>query len=1177
MQEQLLSALCQRQNSIFQVWNRSKRLERKIHKKLDSGDVHFSAARWNEALMCYGAALACSLNPDQLARAHYLIGRTLVKSDRRAEAVHHFDRALKIKPECDDYRSAAFKNLICLGDATFDAGKWDDAVQSYKTAAETCLNPDQLARAHYLIGRTLVKSDRRAEAIRHFEQALEIEPERDDYRSAAFKSLICLGDADFDAGSWDKAVRAYESAVTTSLDPDQSARAHYLIGRTLVQSNRRAEAVDYFEQALKTKPEHDDYRSAAFKNLICLGDADFDAGSWDKAVQSYESAVTISLNPDQLARAHYLIGRALVKSDRRAEAIRHFEQALKIEPERDDYRSAAFKNLICLGDADYDVGEWDEALRSYESAVTISLDPDHLARAHYLIGRTLVKSDRRAEAIRHFDQALKLKPQNRDYCSAAFKNLTCLGDANFNSGRWEAAIQFYQTAAAIGFEPGQLAYAHFLIGRVFIKIERHADAGERFALALQLKPDDRGYQDAAIRNLHLVGDTHSDQQRWEDAQQAYQAAFVINPNDARVCVRIGELLFKTDRRLSAAVYFDRAVNSRYGGLKVKESAVKRLFRLRDQLDSNQKHEDSQKISEVILALSPQSQFKTSDYDGERPYRFVSNARLRSTADTYFEGRSTGSKNSCAIYSCIAGNHDPVLPHENLIKSSDYYMFLDDPKGNEYVFNVNGTPYFDDDSARSARYVKTHPHILLPGYEIAVWVDGNILIRKDLSELIERFAQSGLPVGGIPHPVRTSVYGEAEACIRKNKDDPEVIRKQMSRYEADGFECDDLVETNLLMFRLDHPKLSPFLNIWWSEIEKGSRRDQLSFNYSLRKADADYFRLTTRPDSVHNHPALAWFKHGYDQVPEYSSSVLPSRPKRKYADVMNARIAAQAEKKVDIIVCVHDALESVKPCLASVAECRNPERHRILIVNDGSSAETTEWLDRFARETRNTKLMSRAQSYGYTSSANLGLRAMDPDADMAILLNSDTVVARSWIEKLLDAAFSNPGIGVVGPLSSAASHQSVPNHKGTKTQTAINDLPNGYTVADMNRWCEENSPEDFVPRVPLIHGFCFALTREAIEMVGFFDEENFPNGFGEENDYCFRVTDAGLSLAVATHTYVYHEKSQSYGERRLDLSKSGSQRFRDLHGSARVERAVRSMKNNPHLIRFRNEAAKLYLT
>ncbi|WP_346908027.1 tetratricopeptide repeat protein, partial [uncultured Roseibium sp.] len=1109
--DQLLSAFHQSQNSIFQVLNRNQRLARKFNKTLASGNTHFSAARWEKALVCYETALTCSLDPDQSAHVHFLIGRTLAKSDRRPEAVRHFHQALKINPDHPDYRGAALKNLICLGDAKFDAGRWDEAVASYKAALATSLDPDQLNHAHSQLGRTLIKSDRRVEAAGHFEQALKIKPDHQGCRSAAFKNLICLGDAKFDAGRWDEAVASYKAALATGLDPDQLARAHSQIGRTLVMSDRRAEAAHHFEQALKFKPERHDYRSAAAKNLICLGDAKFDAGRGDEAVQAYKTALAIGLGPDQLAQPHFLIGRTLAKSGRRAEAADHFNQALKLNPDHQDCRSAAFKNLICLGDANFDAGKWDEAVQAYETALAIGLGPDQLARSHFLIGRTLAKSDRRAEAVRHFDQALKIKSDHQDCRSAAFKNLTCLGDANFNAGRWDVAIQFYQTAAAIGFDPDQLAYAHILIGRVLTKIDRHAEAGERFALALQIKPGDRGYQDAAIRNLHFVGDTHSAQQRWEDALQAYQAAFAINPNDARTCVRIGELLFKTDRRLSAAVYFDRAVNSRYGGLDVKESAVKRLFRLKDDLDSNQKHEDSRKIFEVILALNPQSQFKTSDYDGDRPYRFMSNERLRSIVDTYSENRSTGSKDRCAIYSCITGAHDPVMPHEDLIKSSDYHMFLDDAKGNTYAFDVKETPYFDDDSARSARYVKTHPHILLPGYEIAVWIDGNILIRNDLSDLIERFAQSGFPVGGIPHPVRTSVYGEAEACIRKDKDDPDVIRKQMSRYEAEGFECDDLVETNLLMFRLDHPKLSSFLNIWWSEIEKGSRRDQLSFNYSLRKADADYFRLTTRPDSVHNHPALAWFKHGYDQVPDCSSSALPARPKRKYADVMNARAAAQAERKVDVIVCVHDALESVKPCLTSVAECRNPERHRIIIVNDGSSAETAEWLEGFAGETSNTELISRAQPCGYTSSANLGLREMAPDADLAILLNSDTVVARSWIEKLLDTAFTNPGIGVVGPLSSAASHQSVPNHKGTKTQTAINDLPSGYTVADMNRWCEENSPEDFVPRVPLIHGFCFALTREAIEKVGYFDEENFPDGFGEENDYCFRVSDAGLSL------------------------------------------------------------------
>jgi hypothetical protein len=63
--------------------------------------------------------------------------------------------------------------------------------------------------------------------------------------------------------------------------------------------------------------------------------------------------------------------------------------------------------------------------------------------------------------------------------------------------------------------------------------------------------------------------------------------------------------------------------------------------------------------------------------------------------------------------------------------------------------------------------------------------------------------------------------------------------------------------------------------------------------------------------------------------------------------------------------------------------------------------------------------------------------------------------------------------------------------------------------------------------------------------------------------------------VATHTYVYHKKSQSYqSDKRLALSNAGNMKIRDLHGTERVLRAVRSMQANPHLVRMRKLAKEL---
>ncbi|MCH9052354.1 MAG: methyltransferase domain-containing protein, partial [Proteobacteria bacterium] len=146
---------------------------------------------------------------------------------------------------------------------------------------------------------------------------------------------------------------------------------------------------------------------------------------------------------------------------------------------------------------------------------------------------------------------------------------------------------------------------------------------------------------------------------------------------------------------------------------------------------------------------------------------------------------------------------------------------------------------------------------------------------------------------------------------------------------------------------------------------------------------------------------------------------------------------------------------------------------------------------------------------------------------------------------------------------------------SKDQTAVNDLPPGLTAEDMNRYCEQWTAAHVLPRVPLVHGFCFGVTREAIDRIGFFDEDSFPNGYGEENDFCFRAVDAGFGLVVATHTYIFHAKSKSYvGPERVELMKAGSEALRRLHGRARIQRSVRSMEENPIFVNLRQRAWSL---
>jgi GT2 family glycosyltransferase len=231
------------------------------------------------------------------------------------------------------------------------------------------------------------------------------------------------------------------------------------------------------------------------------------------------------------------------------------------------------------------------------------------------------------------------------------------------------------------------------------------------------------------------------------------------------------------------------------------------------------------------------------------------------------------------------------------------------------------------------------------------------------------------------------------------------------------------------------------------------------------------------------------------------------------------------------------------------------------------------LAKFAAAHAFATLHRNEAAVGYTKAANMAVRLST--GRLIILLNSDTIVTPFWAEKMADAIFSTHGAGIVGPLSNAASFQSLPSVIGTDTQTAVNTLPPGYSVEDMNAWCEAHSSAR-MPCVPLVHGFCFGVTRDAWNKLGTFDEVAFPGGYGEENDYCFRAVNAGFRLVIATHTYVFHKKSRSYSEeRRHALAQAAQKVLYEKHGYDRFLGDVKILADQPILQRLRQEAAELW--
>ncbi len=546
--------------------------------------------------------------------------------------------------------------------------------------------------------------------------------------------------------------------------------------------------------------------------------------------------------------------------------------------------------------------------------------------------------------------------------------------------------------------------------------------------------------------------------------------------------------------------------------------------------------------------------------------------------------STPANGRLVFYTAIAGDYSRLLPPASLIPGARYVCFSDLPRQTYGIWTIRPLPQIFEESPRwASRWCKLHPHELFPDAEVVVWLDGNVVINGNMEPYIQHVLDSGLPVGMIRHPERNCVYKEITACLQLNKDNEERLIRQQERYASLGLPArGGLYETNVVINSIRHPDLSRLYDAWWQELSEQSWRDQISLIYALDKLHLTPCEFLPQGISVRNSDSFIFLKHAdtfsvkMNNQGMFSTEVgfpcLPvsfSEYRRRHPDCFDA----VKKHRADVIVPVYNALSHVRACFASLLPTLR-EKDGLIIVNDMSDAETSDWLREFAQSDSRIRLLENKSNLGYTSSANRGLRASD--APFKIMLNSDTLVCANWLEKMLLAAYCDEKNGIVGPLSNAASYQSVPFLNSAANNTPINVLPHGKSIADMDRLCEKYAPWGLYPSVALIHGFCFGIRQEVINKIGFFDEINFARFFGEENDYCLRATEAGFALRVVPSAYIFHAKSKSITEEIRDayIGKA-SKSLRRIHGTKKIYDAICKTLNNPVLIYMRNICSAFY--
>ena len=244
----------------------------------------------------------------------------------------------------------------------------------------------------------------------------------------------------------------------------------------------------------------------------------------------------------------------------------------------------------------------------------------------------------------------------------------------------------------------------------------------------------------------------------------------------------------------------------------------------------------------------------------------------------------------------------------------------------------------------------------------------------------------------------------------------------------------------------------------------------------------------------------------------------------------AATPAAPARMTTVVVPVHNAPGEVERCLDSVLRHTDRARARVLVIDDASSdPRVSELLGRYEGK-EGVRILRNPRNLGYTGTVNRGIR--EGGDDDIVLLNSDTVVSPKWLEGLRAAAYSDVRVGTVTAMSDNAGAFSFPRQGEANPRPEGLD-PDAYALLILQA-TGACAPVD----VPTGSGFCMFIRRALVAAIGLFDEEAFPRGYGEENDFCMRARAAGWRNLVSPWSFVYHVRSASFGSEKETLVRAG---------------------------------------
>ncbi len=222
-----------------------------------------------------------------------------------------------------------------------------------------------------------------------------------------------------------------------------------------------------------------------------------------------------------------------------------------------------------------------------------------------------------------------------------------------------------------------------------------------------------------------------------------------------------------------------------------------------------------------------------------------------------------------------------------------------------------------------------------------------------------------------------------------------------------------------------------------------------------------------------------------------------------------------KKDLSIIILNYKTPELVKACIASIKKYPPKVSYELIVVDNTND------------------------NVGFAKGNNKGIK--NAKGEYILLLNSDTLVKKDALDKLLDFAKSKNDAGVVGAK--------LLNSDGS-VQESVSHFPSIWSAVKEYWFGEKGSFGQYAPQsdVPMevesVVGAAFLITPQALKKVGQLNEKYFM--YFEDLDYCRSIKKSGLKVYYVPDAKITHY----LGASGKDVAKSNNQ-WRRLIPSSKI--------------------------